>query len=158
MTPTDQKQSKMKQFQWNWKKRELFFLLLNLVSIWSLPSLLLLRSLRKKVRRSERSYGNHFPAIVAIAAKAITDIELDRCRCDRWGVVSIWSMWSLNFCFLSNRSDHMENGLKLLHKQLVFFLFVSSFTTSVCTPGFTTSVGVPCDPVQREWTRNSGNG
>ena len=66
--------------------------------------------------------------------------------------------------FLSDRSDHndcsdhLENGLKLLHKQLIFFLMVSSFTTSVCTPGLKTSFGFPCDPVQRGWTRNSSNG
>ena len=30
---------------------------------------------KKKVQRSQRSYGNHFPAIVAIAATTIAEIE-----------------------------------------------------------------------------------
>ena len=40
--------------------------------------------------RSQRSYGNHFPAI---AATTIAEMELfyltDRCCCDRWKVVSM---------------------------------------------------------------------
>ena len=47
-----------------------------------------------------------------------TDVYLsDRCRCDRWydrcdrwRVVSIWSLRSLNF-FVSDRSDHIETSL-----------------------------------------------
>ena len=30
---------------------------------------------KKKVQRSQQSYGNHFPAIVAIAATTIAEIE-----------------------------------------------------------------------------------
>ena len=31
---------------------------------------------KEKVQRSQRSYGNHFPAIVAIAAITIAEIQL----------------------------------------------------------------------------------
>ena len=37
----------------------------------------------------------------------------DRCRCDHWKVVSIWSLWSqrlLNYIFLSDRSDHSDRS------------------------------------------------
>ena len=69
----------------------------------------------KRVQRSQRqdrSYGNHIPAILAIAATTITEIEKnylsDRVpyhnydRCNRW-----------TFFSLRDRSDRIETGLYL---------------------------------------------
>ena len=60
----------------------------------------------------QRSYGNHFPAIVAIAATTIAEIDFSSISV----IVAIAAiMWKP----LSNgRSDHMETGLN-------FHLFLS---------------------------------
>ena len=82
---------------------------LSLVSIWSLWSLWWLWLLRKK--------SSAIAAIICIAIirKALSSDRRykkfylsDRCRCDRWKVVSILSLWwlrSLNFIFVSDHSD-----------------------------------------------------
>ena len=74
----------------------------NLVSIWSL------RSLRKncsaivrKPRSSDRSDNDRWDRIFSISAIVVAAIA--------WKVVSIWSLRSLNFFFLSDRSDQMES-------------------------------------------------
>ena len=78
----------------------------------------------KKVKWSQRSYrsdGNLFQAIVAIAETTIAEIELFPSQqslsvnCyDCWKVVSIWSLWSLNFFFKVIAAIHMETMLKRL--------------------------------------------
>ena len=74
---------------------------LSLVSIWSLQSLWWLWLLRKK--------SSAIAAIIVIVRKALSSDRRykkfylsDRCRCYRWKVVSIISLWwlqSLNFFF-----------------------------------------------------------
>ena len=85
----------------------------SLVSIWSQRSLRLLR--KKNVQRSQRSYGNHFPAIVVIAAITIAEIQLLLCQ----RTLSLRSLESgfhiiaavAELFSLSDRSGHMETRL-----------------------------------------------
>ena len=71
----------------------------------------------KSSDHSDHNYGNHFPAIVAIAATTIAEIELFLSH-DHWKVVSIKiAIIAANFFFLSDRrdrSDHMETRLKIV--------------------------------------------
>ena len=76
-----------------------------------ITTIAVIAAIAEKKKRSQRSVAiiwNHSQAIAA------TTIVGDRCRCDRWRVVSIWS---LNVFLFSDRSDHsdrshhMETGL-----------------------------------------------
>ena len=66
---------------------------------------------------SDLNYGNHFAAIVAIAATTIAEIELFLSH-DRWKVISIMiAMIAELFFSLSDRSDssdHMETRPKIV--------------------------------------------
>ena len=65
----------------------------------------------KSSDHSDHNYGNHFPAIVAIAATTIAEIELFLSH-DHWKVVSIMiAMIAANFFFLS---DRMETRRKIV--------------------------------------------
>ena len=109
-------------------------------------------------------------AIGAIIWKPLSSNRSDRSESDHWHRTWSLSLRSLGsgfhmidviaelFFFSAIAAIIWKTGLSFFINNSYFFFFVSSFTTSVCTPGFTTSVGVPCDPVQRDWTRNSGNG
>ena len=69
---------------------------LNPVSIWSLRSLRSLRK-KKKLQRPQRSYETTLQRSQRQQSLRCKKFSLsDRCRCDRWRLVSIWS---LNFFF-----------------------------------------------------------
>ena len=68
----------------------------------------------KRVQRSQRqdrSYGNHIPAILAIAATTITEIEKnylsDRVPYQKYDRCHRWTF----FFSLRDRSDRIETGL-----------------------------------------------
>ena len=62
---------------------------------------------KKKVRRSQRSYENHFPAIVVAAIATIAGKWFPYDRYDRC------NRWTFFLSDLNDRSDHMETRLKL---------------------------------------------
>ena len=71
-----------------------------------IATIAVIAAIADKKKKVQRSYGNHFPAI---AATTITEIGLFLSQRSLW----LRSLLSLNFFFLSDRSDHMETRLKL---------------------------------------------
>ena len=96
---------------------------------------------------SDSSDSDHWDGTWSLSLRSLQGEWFPFDRCDRW-----------TFFFSAIAAIIWKTGLSFFINNAYFSFFVSSLTTSVRTPGFTTSVGVPCDPVQRDWTRNSSNG
>ena len=75
-----------------------------------IATIAVIAAIADKKKKVQRSYGNHFPAI---AATTITEIGLFLPQRSLW----LRSLLSLNFFFLSDRSDHMETTFQRSQRQ-----------------------------------------